>query len=107
MCGFEVNVDGDITKGKVQGKHAARATYHSAVQQGNSAQLLEQMRADVFQMSVGNLLPGASVIVKITYVADLKIDEGAVRFLLPTHISPRFHPTTVPLGSDDILCSLL
>jgi hypothetical protein len=39
-----------ITKGIVKEKLEARANYEQAVAQGNSAQLLEQKRADVFEL---------------------------------------------------------
>jgi translation elongation factor EF-Tu-like GTPase len=48
VCGFEVTVDGKVTKGVVKEKQEARQTYERALQQGDSAQLLEQKRADVF-----------------------------------------------------------
>ncbi len=38
------------TKGIVQEKEQARESYHSAVARGDSAQLLEQKRADVFEL---------------------------------------------------------
>ena len=50
VCGFEAEIDGVVTKGVVQEKEQARDTYHQAVAQGDGAQLLEQKRADVFEL---------------------------------------------------------
>eukprot|EP00053_Salpingoeca_punica_P017619 m.170225 g.170225 ORF g.170225 m.170225 type:complete len:908 (+) comp17248_c0_seq19:138-2861(+) len=94
VCGFEVTIDGKTTVGEVQEKQQAEQTYVQAVARGDSAQLLEQKRADVFQMRVGNLQPGQQADIKITYVADMKIEEDAVRLLVPTSVAPRYHPWT-------------
>ena len=97
VCGFEVEIDGVVTKGVVQEKQQARNTYERAIQQGDSAQLLEQKRSDVFQMQVGNLQPGQRAIIKITYVSDVKIEDDAIRFLLPTYVAPRYNPARVSI----------
>ena len=39
-------------------------------------------------MSVGNLPPGAEVLIKITYVAELVIEDEAVCFSLPGSVAP-------------------
>jgi len=94
VCGFEVDIDGVITKGVVQEKQQARATYDTAIAKGDGAQLLEQKRTDVFELSVGNLLPGQHAIVNIITVTDLKIEGEDVRYFLPTFVAPRYHPYT-------------
>jgi hypothetical protein len=91
VCAFEVEIDGKVTKGEVQEKEQARATYDAAVASGQGAQLLEQKRADIFQMSVGNLLPRQLCAVSITYVAELPVAGDAVKFFLPTFVAPRYH----------------
>ena len=54
--------------------------------------MLESESADVFQCSVGNITPGQTVVIKITYVTELKHDSESekIRFVLPTHIAPRY-----------------
>ena len=39
-------------------------------------------------MSVGNLPPGASVLIKITYVAELQVDGEKICFFLPSNVAP-------------------
>ena len=43
-------------------------------QQEHGAYLLESESADVFQCSVGNITSGQTVVIKITYVTELKHD---------------------------------
>ena len=39
-------------------------------------------------MSVGNLPPGASVLIKITYVAELQVDGEKICFFIPSNVAP-------------------
>jgi len=43
---------------------------------------------------VGNVKPWSSITVRITYVADVKIDGDAVTFFLPTYVAPRYTPAS-------------
>jgi hypothetical protein len=61
---------------------------------------------DVFQCSVGNITAGQTVIIKITYVTELKHDAESdkIRFVLPCVIAPRYGSsalsTTHPTAND-------
>ena len=98
VSGFEVEIDGVVTKADVQEKAEARQTYERAVAAGDSAQLLERVRDDVFQMSVGNLKPWSTTVVRITYVADVAIEGDGVLFFLPTFVAPRY----TPIGTEHV-----
>lgn len=50
VSGFEVEIDGLVVTGVVKEKVKARQTYEAAIAAGDSAQLLEQLRDDVFRM---------------------------------------------------------
>ena len=43
---------------------------------------------DVFTVSVGNLPPGACVLIKITYVAELVVEGEHIVFTLPGSVAP-------------------
>lgn len=43
---------------------------------------------DVFTVSVGNLPPGALVLIKITYVTELTVDREHICFSLPGSVAP-------------------
>lgn len=43
---------------------------------------------DVFTISVGNLPPGATVLVKVTFVSELIVRDGSVLFSLPGSVAP-------------------
>ncbi len=93
VCGFEALVDGTLVVGEVMEREKAFATYDDAMQAGHGAYLLDEERPDVFQASVGNLPPGKEVLLKITYVAELDVQNGALRFVVPTTVAPRYAPS--------------
>ena len=92
VCGFEAIVDGTLVVGEVKERDEAFKIYDEAMEQGHGAFLLDEERADVFQASVGNLPPGKEVLLKLTYVTELPIADGSVRFVIPTTVSPRYAP---------------
>ncbi|PKC04699.1 hypothetical protein RhiirA5_401309 [Rhizophagus irregularis] len=93
ICEFEAEIDGRRKiKGIVKESKEAAKEYTEAVQKGHGAYLLESESEDVFQCSVGNITSGQTVVIKITYVTELKHDSGSekIRFILPTNIAPRY-----------------
>src|SRR3954471_10946954 len=92
VAGFEAIVDGTLVVGEVKERDEAFKVYDEAIEQGHGAFLLDEERPDVFQASVGNLPPGKEVLLKLTYVSELSIGDGAVRFVVPTTVSPRYAP---------------
>ena len=92
VCGFEAVVDGTLVVGEVQERDQAFETYDEAIADGHGAFLLDEERPDIFQASVGNLLPGKEVLVRLTYVTELSVDGGRARFTIPTTVSPRYAP---------------
>lgn len=91
VCEFEAFINGKHIIGVVQSKKQARETYDDAIASGQGAYLLEQTAPDVFTMTVGNLPPSQEVLIRITYVVELRLDEisGSLLFSLPTTIAPR------------------
>ncbi|CAG0895918.1 unnamed protein product [Cyprideis torosa] len=47
-------------------------------------------------VSIGNISPGADAVVKISYNTELAVEDGFVRFYLPTTIAPRYIPDESP-----------
>ena len=92
VCGFEAIIDGTLVIGEVKEREQAFEMYDDAIEQGHGAFLLDEERPDVFQASVGNLLPGKEVLLKLTYVTELAIAGGRLRFTIPTTVSPRYAP---------------
>ena len=98
VCGFEALIDGTLVVGASMEREVAFVKYDDAMQEGHGAYLLDEERPDVFQASVGNLPPGKEALLKITYVSELGVQDGALRFVVPTTISPRYAPAVDRVG---------
>lgn len=81
---------------KIQEKQAARQIYQQAKSKGQTASLLEQHRANIFQMNVANILPGDSIVIHLSYTELLIPTEGVYEFVYPTVVGPRYARTPSP-----------
>jgi Ca-activated chloride channel family protein len=98
VCGFEAIVDGTLVIGEVKEREEAFRLYDEAMERGDGAFLLDEERPDVFQASVGNLPPGKEVLLKLVYVSELTVEGSALRFSIPTTVSPRYAPPEDRVG---------
>ncbi|MEE6472766.1 hypothetical protein FKM82_009715 [Ascaphus truei] len=83
VCGFEAFINGKHIVGEVKEKKQAHREYRTAITQGHGAYLMDQDAPDVFTVSVGNLPPEATVVIKITYITELNIRWGFANFSIP------------------------
>ncbi|XP_073409222.1 von Willebrand factor A domain-containing protein 5A isoform X2 [Dendrobates tinctorius] len=98
---FEATVEGKTIVADLQEKEQAHKTYDEAIKQGHQAFLLEEdeSSADVFSCNVGNLPPGQEAEVTLKYVRELPVEaDGAVRFVLPAVLNPRYTPKDQPIS---------
>lgn len=92
VCSFEAVVDGVRVTGQAMDREKAFEKYDDAMAAGHGAYLLDEERADVFTVSVGNLPPGKEATIRIATVAELSAEGDDIRFTLPTTVSPRYAP---------------
>ncbi|KAH7412309.1 von Willebrand factor type A domain-containing protein [Phaeosphaeria sp. MPI-PUGE-AT-0046c] len=94
VVGFTCHVGDRTIVGEVKEKEKAKAVFKAAVANGQTAGLFEQLpeASDVFTTTVGNIPPGAKVVVEITYLGELKHDMevDGIRFTIPNIICPRY-----------------
>ncbi|XP_046700923.1 protein mono-ADP-ribosyltransferase PARP4 isoform X2 [Silurus meridionalis] len=88
VCGFEAFINGKHVIGKVKEKEQARKEYKQAIEKGHGAYLMDQDAPDVFTISVGNLPPGATVLIKVTFITELVVRAGTIVFALPGSVAP-------------------
>jgi Ca-activated chloride channel family protein len=98
VCGFEATVDGVRYVGRAMERDEAFKRYDDALEAGHGGFLLDEQRADVFTASLGNMKPGSIVELAITYVTELAAEGEALRFTLPTTVSPRYAPAADQRG---------
>ncbi|XP_054908980.1 LOW QUALITY PROTEIN: protein mono-ADP-ribosyltransferase PARP4-like [Poeciliopsis prolifica] len=88
VCGFEAFINGKHLVGEVKEKEAAREEYREAIKKGHGAYLMDQSAPDVFTISVGNLPPGATVLIKVTFVSEMVVQNRSILFSLPGSVAP-------------------
>ena len=85
--------------GAVKEKEEARKEFKEAVQQGKQAALgeVEAESKDIFRLQIGNIDPGESVTIELSYSEELTLTMNTFyQFTLPTKLNPRFF-STMPL----------
>eukprot|EP01113_Clastostelium_recurvatum_P017668 TRINITY_DN2082_c0_g1_i2.p1 TRINITY_DN2082_c0_g1~~TRINITY_DN2082_c0_g1_i2.p1 ORF type:complete len:872 (-),score=202.67 TRINITY_DN2082_c0_g1_i2:64-2679(-) len=95
VCGFRATIGNVTVEGAVEERHRAKRMYNEAVAQGHSAFMLESQTAEIFTLSIGNIPAGSVAVVRIEYVTQLSLVQGArtVQFMLPsTDIHKRYSP---------------
>lgn len=78
--------------GQVYERSQARQIYEDALSEGRTASLLEQERPNIFTQNVGNVLPGDSITIEISYVASVGYDDASYEIVFPMVVGPRFIP---------------
>ncbi|XP_062390507.1 protein mono-ADP-ribosyltransferase PARP4-like isoform X2 [Sardina pilchardus] len=88
VCGFEAFINGKHVIGQVKEKEQAHKEYKQAIAKGHGAYLMDQEAPDVFTISVGNLPPGATVLIKVTFISELLVKADSIFFQLPGSVAP-------------------
>jgi len=92
LVGFSMTCAGRTMKGVVKEREQAFLEYDDAIHEGHGAALVDEERRNVFTASVGNLLPEEETVIEIELLERLTADEGALRWMLPTLVAPRYMP---------------
>ncbi|XP_015283016.1 PREDICTED: von Willebrand factor A domain-containing protein 5A-like, partial [Gekko japonicus] len=96
---FEGLIGGTRIEAQIREKKEAQQEYEDALSEGRQAFLLERETntSDIFTCTLGNLPPNGEAVLKVCYVQALAPEpDGAVRFVLPAVLNPRY----VPVGSE-------
>ncbi|PTL81513.1 VIT domain-containing protein [Vitiosangium sp. GDMCC 1.1324] len=94
LTAFSMECAGRRVQGILKERDEAFRAYDDAVTAGHGAALLDQERPNVFTAQVGNLLPGEETLVEVEFLQAIQIEEGCVRWALPTLVAPRYIPGT-------------
>ncbi|CAF0838136.1 unnamed protein product [Rotaria sp. Silwood1] len=106
VCGFEAHINNKIIKGVVKEKEQAKREYREAIEKGHGAYLMHQEQPEVFSVSVGNLPANCEVIIKITYVAELSIENNDIIFRLPAKVASWQSKQALEMKDQTILPSI-
>jgi Ca-activated chloride channel homolog len=82
-------------RGKIMRREEAKKVYETARVEGKTASLLDQERPNIFTQAVANILPNEKILIEISYVENLKYENGVYEFAFPMVVGPRYIPGSV------------
>ena len=92
VTGFRMIVAGREVEGVLEERGRARKDYAVAVAEGRRASIAEEDRPGVFNLRVGNLMPGEKATVELTLCGILPYCDGEATFRFPLVVAPRYIP---------------
>lgn len=94
LLSFEVAIGERKYEGQVIPRSQAEAKYEESIGEGNSAFRLQEVRAGMYNATLGNVMAGEAVTITLTYAEPLSWNGKSIRYRLPTTIAPRFGEPT-------------
>ena len=96
LLSFFVQVGERRFHGEVIPRTDAEIAYENALTEGNSAFRLQEIRAGLYNATLGNVMAGEAVEITMTYAETLAWNGHTLRYRLPTTIAPRYgEPTRI------------
>lgn len=87
---MQMTIGDRIVNAKIFERQEAKKVYTAALEEGKRAAKLDQDRPNVFQMSVGNIMPNDEIAIDVFYTEMLVPVDGAYQFVAPAVVGPRF-----------------
>ncbi len=94
VYGMKMKIADRVITADIEEKIEAKKIYDKAREDGKSASLLEQVRPNVFRMSVANIMPGDTIRVELKYTELLVPEDGLYKFVYPAVTGPRYTNNT-------------
>jgi len=98
LLSLEFEIGGKRLQGVVVERKAAQKRYEEALDEGNTAVLLERSAEGLYTVNVGNLLAGETAVVRYRYAQLLDFVKGQVRLSVPTVIAPSYGSAIADAG---------
>ena len=92
VTGFTAQIGDRLIKSEIREREEAFEIYDKAIRNKMRAYLMEEYRPNIFQVSLGQVLPEDDVRIEISYLVELKYVDSELRVLIPTLVAPRYIP---------------
>ncbi|MEW6622651.1 MAG: VIT domain-containing protein [Bacillota bacterium] len=92
ITSFTAKIGGRIVRSKIVEREEAFKIYDQAVIKGDTGFLLEQYRPNIYQISLGQVLPDEEIQIIIEYMDEIKYIDSELRITIPTLVAPRYIP---------------
>jgi len=90
LLDIEFELGGKKLSGIAVERKEAEQEYEKAIEDGNTAILLEKSSGDLYTVNLGNLMAGEEAVVRYRYAEPLVREQGRLRLVIPTAIAPRY-----------------
>jgi len=90
FMGLEIEIGPRRLVARAKRTDQARRDYEVAIDEGNTAVLLERADDGLYTVSLGNLLANEKAVIRYRYAELLDVVQGAARLRIPTVIAPRY-----------------
>ncbi len=88
ISGFEANIGGSVIKGRVEDKKEIEKIYENIGEDSGSKLILEELNNNYFKMSIGTILKGETVVIKISYIEELVYEHSKLKLIIPKIVLP-------------------
>lgn len=95
LLGLDLEIGERKLSGVAVRSKIASARYEEAIDEGNTAALLEQAGDGLYTLNLGNLLAGERAVIRYRYAELLDRHDDHVRLCVPTVIAPRYGDAAV------------
>jgi len=90
LLDIEFELGGKRLTGIAVERKDAEQEYEKAIEDGNTAILLEKSSEDLYTVNLGNLMASEEAVVRYRYAEPLVREQGQLRLVIPTAIAPRY-----------------
>ncbi|GJM11122.1 MAG: marine proteobacterial sortase target protein [Lysobacteraceae bacterium] len=88
--GFRLRIGERVIVGEIREKQQAERIYSRAREEGRSASLMKQHRANLFTTRTANIPPGEHIDVEFQYLDTVSYSDGLFSLRYPLAVTPRF-----------------
>lgn len=89
ISGFEAEIGGRTLKAVVEEKDKALKVYENAKNRGDNTFFLEEFRPRFFKISIGKIISGETVKIKLSYIDELKYKDNTFKLVIPAVSQPK------------------
>jgi len=90
LLGLKVEIGDRRLVGVVTGRAQAQREYEEAIEEGNTAVMLERAGDGLYTLNLGNLRPGEQAVIEFRTGQFLRFEQNRVRVHVPTTIADRY-----------------
>ncbi|MEN8904569.1 MAG: VIT and VWA domain-containing protein [Clostridiales bacterium] len=89
ITGFLAKIESTEIEGEFRSIEEVHKEFDKAVRKGENSYLLENYKENVFQIGIGDVMPGEKVDIAISYIEEINIKNNEINWKLPVFLAPK------------------